>query len=80
MDKPIKVPEGSELGAKGVALTAGICAGIFKDHRSALEAFTSVAYEQVPSEEDAKKYGKLYQLFEKTIKYSEPMWEEFGRS
>ncbi|WP_455364738.1 FGGY-family carbohydrate kinase, partial [[Eubacterium] cellulosolvens] len=74
MNLPIKVPKGSELGARGAALCAGVGVGVFKDHRSALEEFTSIVYEQTPDKEDVKKYFKFYQLFEKSIKQAEVIW------
>jgi len=72
---PIKVPSGTELGARGVAMSAGIGVGLYKDHKTAVEEAVSITREHKPVKENVEKYRILYGAYKRTIDAMSQAWD-----
>jgi len=59
----IEVPEGTELGAKGVAICAAIASGFYKNHEEALRNMTRISRIYSVNDNNKRKYEKEYQKF-----------------
>ena len=75
MGKFIQIPEGSEFGAKGAALNAGVACGIYKNFDDAISRTVRYRRQYKPNLSNTKFYKELYELYKLTrIKLSET-WE-----
>ena len=63
----IKVPEGTELGAKGAAICAAIASGFYKNHEEALRNMTRIGKLYNVDYRNKKEYEELYQKFLKIM-------------
>lgn len=57
------IPEGTEFGAKGDAILAGIGIGIYRDLKTATQSTFRLARVHEPDPVNTEKYAKLYELF-----------------
>lgn len=57
------VPEGSEFGAKGDAILAGIGVGIYKDLADARKQTFRVGRVFEPDPKKTEQYAKVYELY-----------------
>jgi len=73
---PVEVPAGTELGALGVAMAAGVAAGCFADYRSAAEAMVRVDGVQQPDPAMSAVYDGKYAKYQKLLEALGPMWGE----
>lgn len=64
---PIEIPAGTELGALGAAMAAGIAAGCFQDFPEAVEAMTRLARRQDPDPGRADYYQTRYAHYQAAI-------------
>lgn len=64
---PVEIPEGSELGAKGAAICAGIACGAFADYQDAAAKMVSIRERLMPCEEQAEIYARKFMLYEKAL-------------
>jgi len=74
LDKPIELPEVSELGSLGAAMCAGIGAGLFKDCRDAVKKCVRIAKTYYPNgakkaayQVSFEKWGRAYEVLSKQI-------------
>ncbi len=79
INSPIKVPQGSELGALGAAMSAGICAGVYEDHETAVKEATLTSYESIPNLENSQKYKAIYKIFKKSIPRIVKTWDDLDK-
>ena len=61
--KEILVTTGSELGARGVAILAGLAIGLYRDMNHAAEIVFNIDKRFIPNNENHAKYLELYQLY-----------------
>ncbi len=72
----IQVPNGSEYGARGVAMLAGVASGLFKNLEEALQAMVRVERRYIPNLAATEKYREIYQLYQKIYQHlSDDWWE-----
>lgn len=64
---PIEVVKGSELGAMGAAMTAGIACSAFTSYEQAVESMVTVSRRYEPNKERAAIYAKKYNTFKNAI-------------
>lgn len=69
----IVVAEGSEFGARGAALLAGIAVGVYASH-SAAAATLSIAQRYTPEASAARAYDLLYPLYRHLVQSSREAW------
>jgi len=77
LEAPMEVPEAKELGAMGVAMCAGVMLGEYADLRQAAEAFTKIAYTVDPIPGRAPYYNARYEQYQKLIKATDPLWDDW---
>jgi L-xylulokinase len=73
---PIEVTTGTELGALGAAICAGIATGDFKSFQSAADSMVNVAYTCFPNTDNKAIYEKKYELYQETVKALTPIWKK----
>ncbi len=71
----IKVPSGTELGARGVAMCAGIGVGLYRNHKTAIEEAVSIIRKHNPIKENMEKYEILYRAYKKTFDAMSEAWD-----
>ncbi len=72
--KEILVTKGSELGARGVAMLAGVAIGLYRDINHAAEVVFEIANHYQPSRKNHKKYLKLYGLYKAIYQHVSDDW------
>lgn len=73
----IKVPSGTELGARGAAMCAGISINVYKDHREAVRESVSISRKHIPIKENKMRYRSIYDRFKDSIKDASHIWDRF---
>lgn len=63
--KVMRIPAGTEFGAKGVAIFAGVAVGEFKDINDAVAKTVRFEREFYPKEENTRKYDELFKVYRK---------------
>ena len=73
----IETPDGTELGALGAAICAGVAVGCHGGYKEAMDAMVRFSHRQLP--EGARKgiYAAKYQRYKKVISALDPIWNEF---
>jgi sugar (pentulose or hexulose) kinase len=71
----IKVPDGTELGARGAAICAGISVGVYRDHKTAVKVATSISRKHIPKSINKIKYRSIYSKFKDSIIDASRIWE-----
>jgi len=72
--KNILVPTGSELGARGVAILAGVASGLYPDLPTAMQSVIHVETEYHPNPAAAAKYFLLYELYKSIYQHLTEDW------
>ncbi len=74
--RTILVPSGDELGARGVAVLAGIACGVYRDLQDAMQQVIRVERRHDPNPEATPKYRRIYELYKKIYEHvMEDWWE-----
>lgn len=73
---PVRVPDGSELGALGAAIAAAVAVGAFPDCQSACKTFVKFSSVNQPDASKADVYAKKYARFKKLLEVLNPSWSE----
>lgn len=79
LDNPIEVPAGSEAGARGVAICAGIAAGELADHDEGVARMVDLDNRYVPEPDRVETYRVVRKIFEDALVAMEPVWERLRR-
>ncbi len=72
----VMIPEGKELGAKGVALMVGVQMGLYKDYDEAVEKACTFKYVYEPNLKNTRKYDLLYDLYKKIRLNNQEIWNQ----
>jgi sugar (pentulose or hexulose) kinase len=73
------VPVGSELGARGAAINAGVAVGLFSDHAEAVERMVQIEAEYTPNEGLTERYDELFVLYKDLIQAVWGVWEQSAK-
>ncbi|MEJ2560102.1 MAG: FGGY-family carbohydrate kinase, partial [Anaerolineae bacterium] len=73
---PMEVPEGTEIGARGAAISAGIGAGVYQDHKDAVARAVKIVRRQEPDATATPHYLARYEEYHCLL---EAMQEPWGR-
>lgn len=74
--RKIIVPSGNELGARGVALLAGIACGVYRNLEDAIEKAIHQEREINPEPSASRKYQAIYELYKRVYQHlNEDWWE-----
>jgi sugar (pentulose or hexulose) kinase len=68
------VPEGSEFGAKGVAILAGVATGQYADLEAATRATYRVQRVHEPDAQAHRQYGKVFELYRAIYEDMQEHW------
>ena len=72
----VEIPDGTELGALGSAIAAGVASGCFKDYNEAIEKMVSFSKKIEPNPDMKDLYEEKYARYKKVIKALDPIWKE----
>lgn len=75
LQMPIEVVGGTELGALGAAICAGVAAGIFGSFREAAAAMVKVSNIYYPNPEKKNLYEKKYERYKKAVELTDRYWQ-----
>ncbi|MFO7322385.1 MAG: FGGY-family carbohydrate kinase [Chloroflexota bacterium] len=76
--RAILVPAGEELGARGVAVLAGVASGVYSSVEDAMRQVIHVTREHQPNPEAHEKYLKVYQLYRRIYEHvMDDWWERY---
>jgi sugar (pentulose or hexulose) kinase len=76
LNASIIVPKGSEFGAKGAALLAGVGTGQYDDLVSAVEVTSSVEQSFEPQPEKVRQFRRWYDVYTDTYEALFEVWDE----
>ena len=76
---PMEISDGRELGARGAALSAGICAGLYRDYAEAVREAVSVIRVHEPILTNTPLYLERYAEYERLVKVMQVPWEALNR-
>ena len=76
MNLPVEVVECDETGAHGVAIVAGIGAGVYKSYEEAFERSVKLKSPVVPNPEKAAFYQKRYVEWQRQNRHLLEYWSE----
>lgn len=79
LDADIDTAEGSETGALGAAIAAGVGAGCFADYAEATAQMTRLAARYQPRAEMRGFFDRRYQLFRDLRTAMEPLWQQLAQ-
>lgn len=70
----ITVPEGQELGARGVAVLAGIATGVYRDLDDAVGTAVRAGRSYEPDPDARSRYDRIYRLYRSLHERLRPEW------
>jgi L-xylulokinase len=73
---PIEITEGSELGAMGAAICAGVASGTFSSLQEGMSAMVHTQKRIEPEQDHQDAYQAKFAKFSRAIKVLEGYWEE----
>lgn len=71
----IRVPAGTEFGARGAGICAGVATGVYADHADAVDRTVAVARAHDPKPERVERYREVRDVFEAALDDIAPTWE-----
>jgi len=75
---PVEIPDGSELGALGAAICAGVACGEFDSYQGAIDAMVSFSRVQEPNADLADLYAAKYARYKKVIDALDGVWADLA--
>lgn len=79
IEMPMVVSDGNELGARGVAMAAGVGVGIYKDYEEAIEAAVSVVRIYEPDPKKTPFYLKRFAEYQRLIEVMKSPWDSLSK-
>jgi L-xylulokinase len=73
----VEIPDGTELGALGAAIAAGVAAGCFPDYHKAIESMVRFSKTVTPNAEARDIYQQKYHNYRKIIDILSSAWNFF---
>jgi L-xylulokinase len=73
---PVEIPAGTELGALGAAIAAGVAVGCYSSYEEAVGAMTSIARRQEPDPAQKEIFAEKYERYKKVIAALDPIWTQ----
>ncbi len=67
IDIPMEIPEGTQLGALGAAMAAGLCIGIFSDFGDAVQKMVRIKKRFEPKNDNKIVFDQKYKLYKGLI-------------
>jgi L-xylulokinase len=76
---PIEVPQGSEIGARGAALVAGIGVGIYNDYADAVRKAVQIARRHEPDTNATPHYLARYAEYQNLLQAMQESWDRLSK-
>jgi L-xylulokinase len=76
---PMEVSDGTELGARGAALSAGVGVGAYRDYAEAVEQAVSIVRVQEPIPTNTPHYLRRYAEYERLAQVMQAPWEALNK-
>jgi L-xylulokinase len=76
---PMEVAEGTEIGARGAAMSAGIGAGAYRDHADAVAQAVKLARRQEPNPEATPFYLARYAEYSRLLAAMQAPWDHLSK-
>ena len=76
---PMEVPDGTEIGARGAAMSAGIGVGVYKDHADAVDTAVKVKRRQEPNPAATPFYLARYTEYKRLVEGMREPWDRLSR-
>jgi L-xylulokinase len=76
---PIEVPDGTEIGARGAAMSAGIGVDVYKDHADAVTTAVKVERRQEPNPDATPYYLARYSEYTRLLESMQEPWDHLSR-
>ena len=80
LDATIAVPRGSEFGAQGAALLAGMGVGVYEDLESAVDQTSAVDRSFEPRPAKAEQYDRWYDVYKEAYEATFEVWSERAKA
>jgi len=74
---PVEIPEGTELGALGAAIAAGVASGCYRSYEEAIEHMVRFSQFVQPDQDVAETYAAKYERYKKVLTTLAPVWKDF---
>ena len=71
---PVQIPDGTELGALGAAIAAGVAGGCFAGYEEAVEKMVHFSRLVEPDAARAQLYEGKYERYQKVIEALDSVW------
>jgi sugar (pentulose or hexulose) kinase len=75
LGKPVSVPEGSQFGAKGAMMNAGVAIGLYGDARDAVARTVRMARLFEPNAANSAVYSDLYEVYALLAQRQMDLWD-----
>jgi L-xylulokinase len=75
---PLEIPDGTELGALGAAVAAGVASGCFNGYNEAIENMVHVSRRREPDPKMKSLYEEKYARHQKIIAALDPIWKQIS--
>ena len=75
----MEVTTGSEYGARGAAINAALCAGVYKDHEEAVQQMVKVKQVYEPDHKKTREYAESFDIYVKLIESRRKLWVDMFR-
>ncbi|MCI8327532.1 MAG: carbohydrate kinase [Lachnospiraceae bacterium] len=76
MGSPVYIVDGTEMGAKGVSMIAGVATGMYKDYEEAVEKACHYKHIYEPNLKNTEKYDLIYELYKEIRETMSPLWKK----
>ena len=75
LGRPIAIPQGTEIGARGAALCAGIGAGVYADYADAAARAVTIERTHTPDPAATARYHAAYAEYQRLAEAMQEPWE-----
>ncbi|PPF82545.1 carbohydrate kinase [Pseudoclavibacter sp. RFBJ3] len=76
LGRTIIVPAGTEFGAKGAAIVAGVGAGVFASYAQGADATVNIVRTYEPNRDNTKIYDRFFPVYRSIRTAMLPIWDE----
>jgi L-xylulokinase len=79
LDLPIEVPAGAEVAARGVAMAAGIAAGVFRDYADAVAKVVQIERVHLPESAATPLYRARFEEYKAILEAMKEPWNRLAK-
>lgn len=80
LGRRVIVPAGTEFGAKGAAIVAGVGAGIYSNYAEGADATVSILREYVPNRQRHELYSEFFTVYQQIRVSMLDIWDDLQRA